>query len=172
MTGSPMHPAYTKPWISGLRLDPLSDTPSLFCIQHGEDLLPVCVNRRVLACVSGTDIAGLLQRAGFQDLTGDRSLSVDVVYDIVSVLDVVSCQKVDAGADVADCLNFLLDCVKVTDGDIPEADREAFVLLADCATFTTQISEFLDAKMDHRSRVHRAIIWCLGWLLLHLQIVR
>jgi hypothetical protein len=168
--GDFMHPAYTEPWPVGLRVDPGSDRPSFFVVQYGEDLLPLCSNGRVLSCVS-LDGIGAILRASDQQVLSERTQSVEVVYDFASVVDVIRCGNTDTNADIADCLNFLFDCIKVTGGEIPPIYREVLVGLADCATFSKTVSDYLDSEPWVRARAHDAVMWCLGWFLFKITIV-
>lgn len=166
-----MHPAYTIPWVVGLRINPNVDKPSLYFLQYGEDLLPVCTNNRILTCFSEAAIPKLLWAVRSQEPPPEWKSAVEFIYDLPSVMNVVTIGKSDVHAEVADFLYFLLDCMEVTNANIPEPYRNVLVGLSDCATFTKEVSEFLDSKPDIRCRVHQAIIWCLGWLFFNLHVV-
>ena len=166
-----MHPDYTKPWVVGLRVNPALDRPAFFFIQYGEDLLPLCRNNRVLTCVSTSGISAILRAAHIENMTNVTALEVDVIYDIAAVLDIVSNRTSDTNADVVNCLNFLLDCVKVAGAELLAEDRAPLFSLADCGTFTKELSEWLDAQPENRLRARHAIIWCLGCLFVNLDIV-
>src|SRR5947207_10514353 len=110
-----MHPAYLKPWVVGLRLDPTEPELSLFFVQQGEDLLPLMSKGRLLSCVSLDCIPRLVQTGGSL-MPREGPVVVEGIYDMVEALAIIRTGQVDPKKVIAPSINFLLDCIKVTAG--------------------------------------------------------
>jgi len=164
-----VHPAYEYPWVMGLRLDRESVAPTLFFVQYGEDLLPLGSKGRLLAALSLDSIPLLLQSGGLGTTSGP--IRVDGIYDVPAVLSLIRSGQLDVKWEVANCINFLFDCIAVSSGEILFLYQQVLTGLADCATFTTDLSEYLDCEPGIRPLASEAVVWCLGWVLLHLTFV-
>lgn len=93
------------------------------------------------------------------------------VFDIAETVHTLSEKNEEAGSEVLDVINVLLDfanCVRVA---MPQEYRSALEALADHLTFNKSFGEFLTTSGIQRTTVIDAIYWSLGMIVYNMKVI-
>ena len=151
-------------WLFGFRLDPETEVPNLYTlIVYGEQEPPLVAGGQLVFFTRPQLAINALQLCDIDvSELGRPPTQIDVICDIAETLYLLDAEDIDESGIMLNCLNALLNLVKVTLTPMPTEYKRVLYALADYLNIDEEFASFLAEEDIQRSEIVNAILWCVG----------
>ena len=151
-------------WLFGFRLDPETEVPNLYTlIVYGEQEPPLVAGGQLVFFTRPQLAINALQLCDIDvSELGRPPTEIDAICDIAETLYLLDAEDIDESGIMLNCLNALLNLVKVTLTPMPTEYKRVLYALADYLNIDEEFASFLAEEDIQRSEIVNAILWCVG----------
>ncbi len=151
-------------WLFGFRIDPETETPNLYTlIVYGEQEPPLVAGGQLVFFTRPELAINALQLCDINiSELGKPPTQIDSICDIAETLYLLDAEDIDESGIMLNCLNALLNLVKVTLTPMPTEYKRVLYAFADYLNIQEEFASFLAEEDIQRSEIVNAILWCVG----------
>lgn len=148
----------------GFRIDPDTEVPNLYTlIVYGEEEPPLVAGGQLVFFTRPQLAIDALKLCDIdvREL-GRPPTQIDAICDIAETLYLLDAEDIDESGIMLNCLNALLNLVKVTLTPMPTKYKRVLYAFADHLNIDEEFASFLAEEDIQRSEMVNAILWCVG----------
>ncbi|MEG4802649.1 hypothetical protein QUB63_12880 [Microcoleus sp. ARI1-B5] len=152
-------------WLFGFRIDPETEVPNLYTlIVYGEQEPPLVAGGQLVFFTRPELAINALQLCEIDVSELEKPpTQIDAICDIAETLYLLDAEDdIDESGIILNCLNALLNLVKVTLTPMPTEYKRVLYAFADHLNIDEEFASFLAEEDIQRSEIVNAILWCVG----------